>query len=136
MTTRQRSDVVDATGTRRRLEALAALGHTARTITATMGRTTTAPRALVSSWRRRDRRWIDARTAADVAQVYELLAAQLGTNTRLRIESLRSGCLPPVAWVGHDIDDPTVHIAVDDPTVWPRTATTTAATTDKDDQAA
>jgi hypothetical protein len=126
MTRRQRSDVVDATGTRRRLEALAALGHPARVIGAQMGRPPASSRALVSSWRRRDRRHIDAGTAADVAKVYELLRDTPGTNTVGRITALRAGCLPPAAWDGLDIDDPTADPTADQPT----------ADDDEDDQAA
>jgi hypothetical protein len=100
------SNLIDATGTRRRLEALAALGHSGRTIGTRMGRPTSSARALVSSWRRPGRRLIDAGTAADVARVYPLLADQPGTNSVVRIKALRAGCLPPNAWAGVDIDDP------------------------------
>lgn len=109
-----RPGYVDATGTRRRLEALAARGHTARTIGARMGRPHATSRALVSSWRHRDRRVIDARTAADIDAVYTQLRDTPGTNSVVRINALRAGCLPPSAWVGVDIDDPGARPATDD----------------------
>ncbi|HJR04388.1 MAG TPA: hypothetical protein VKA83_22290 [Methylomirabilota bacterium] len=107
-------NLVDATGTRRRLEALAALGHTARTVGTLMGRPPATARSLVSSWKRRDRKWIDAGTAAEVAHVYALLADQPGTSTVVRIHALRAGCLPPAAWTGLDIDNPD-HQPAEDP---------------------
>lgn len=106
MPRRPRPGLVDATGTRRRLEALATLGHTGRSIGTAMGRPASSSRALVSSWRHHTRTWIDARTAADVARIYPELAQHRGTNSLVRIQALRAGLLPPEAWTGCDIDDP------------------------------
>jgi hypothetical protein len=101
-----RPGYVDACGTRRRLEALAALGHTARTIGAHMSGGFDPSRALVCSWKHRNRKVIDARTAAEVTRVYELLRDVPGTNPVVRIHALRGGCVPPDAWAGCDVDDP------------------------------
>lgn len=99
--------LINATGSRRRLEALAALGHTARTIGAHMpNRPAGSIRALVCTWKHRDRRLIDAGTAADITRVYEQLRDQPGTNTVVRINALRAGYRTPDAWDGLDIDDP------------------------------
>jgi hypothetical protein len=99
------SRFVPITGTRRRLEALAAIGHPATVIGAHMGRPRGSSRALIHAWRHHQAR-IDARTAAVIARVYEELRDVPGTNPVVRIHALRAGCLPPSAWVGVDIDDP------------------------------
>jgi len=127
MTARTRPGLVDATGTRRRLEALAALGWSATQIGWHLHRPYASSRSLVSSWRHRSRRVIDARTAAQVAEVYEQLRHRRGTSGKVRVHALKAGCLPPDAWDGLDIDDPTA-----DPTAQPATE----PTADDEDQAA
>lgn len=109
-----RPGYVDACGTRRRLEALAALGHTARTIGESIPNRRPPSRALVSSWKHRDRTVIDARTAIDVGLAYELLRDVPGTNPVVRIHALRAGCVPPAGWDGVDIDDPDARPVSDD----------------------
>lgn len=97
--------LVAATGTRRRLEALAALGHPSRVVGAAMGRKPGSARALVSSWRHPGRR-VTASTAADVDRAYQLLRGRPGTSQKVRIQARKAGCLPPEAWDGRDINDP------------------------------
>lgn len=98
--------MVDATGTRRRLEALAAIGHTGRQIGVAMGRPPASSRALVSKWRSPSRVRIDTRIADHVAQVYDHLSGHPGPSHLVRVRALTAGCLPPAAWAGVDIDDP------------------------------
>lgn len=109
-----RPGYVDATGTRRRLEALAALGWSARHIGLAMGRPAASSRALVCTWKHRGRRVIDARTAAQVASVYEQLRQSPGSNSVVRINALRTGFREPGAWAGVDIDDPEARASTDD----------------------
>lgn len=97
--------LVDACGTRRRLQALAAAGHDAVTIVTAMGRAPTA-RTLVFQWRHPDRRVIAADTAAAVTAVYSRLAHTRGSNPTARIRALKAGFRPAAAWAGLDIDDP------------------------------
>lgn len=99
------SRLVDATGTRRRLEALAARGHPSRVVGAAMGRKPGSARALVSSWRHPGRR-VSTVTAADVDRAYQQLRDMPGTSQKVRIQARKAGCLPPEVWDGRDIDDP------------------------------
>ncbi len=98
--------LVDATGTRRRLEALAALGWSATQIGRHLGRPHASSRSLISSWKHRDRTVIDAGTAAQVAAVYEQLHTRPGPCSKVRVQALKGGCLPPEAWADVDIDSP------------------------------
>lgn len=109
-----RPGYVDATGTRRRLEALAAIGHPASVVGAHMGLPKGSARALVSVWKRRDRRWIAARTAEAATRAFEALRDVPGTNAVVRIHALRAGCLPPDAWDGVDVDSPEAEPYADD----------------------
>lgn len=108
------SALIDATGTRRRLEALAALGHPASVIGARMGLPAGSARALVCTWKHRERRLIHSRTARRVAVVFGELRDTPGTNAVVRIHALRGGCLPPAVWDGVDIDDPAARPATED----------------------
>lgn len=102
-----RAGRVDATGTRRRLDALACLGHPSTDIAALMGRPAGSARTLINRWRNPNRPHI-ARTIRDqVATVYEQLHHRRGRSSATAIRALEAGCLPPAAWDGVDIDDPT-----------------------------
>jgi hypothetical protein len=107
------SRFVPITGTRRRLEALAAIGHPATVIGAHMGRPRGSSRALIHAWRHHQAR-IDARTASVIARVFEELRDVPGSNAVVRIHALRAGCLPPSVWDGVDIDDPDAQPAADE----------------------
>jgi hypothetical protein len=90
--------LIDPTGTRRRLEALAALGWTFGDLAQRFGVDTTTPR-----------KWcvhpLVARTTAErVKQLYRDLAATPGPSERARRRAVRKGWAPPAAW--DDIDDP------------------------------
>jgi transcriptional regulator with XRE-family HTH domain len=96
--------VIDATGTRRRLQALMVLGHTLPEIAAQSG-------AGVSSLQQTvDGRWnrIHATTAGKVARVYRQLSLHPAPPARwaeqARNNAMANGWHGPMAW--EDIDDP------------------------------
>lgn len=101
-----RRQLIDATGSRRRLQALAALGHNARTVATHMGRPQGSARTLISHWRHPNRRRIDARTFYEIDVAYIQLRNTPGTDTVVRINALRAGYHLPAAWDGINIDDP------------------------------
>ncbi len=94
---------VDATGTRRRINALHAIGWTGTTL----GRA--YPRGPVSKqrvhqWRTAAR--VTAETRDAWAALYEQLRDTPGPCAHSRILALRTGHQPPTAWAGVDIDNP------------------------------
>lgn len=102
--------LVDATGTRRRIEALGALGWTGAQIGRELGTTGEHIRQL------RNQRQVTRSLAARLAEVYERLAMRLPPETtraerhnaaRQRNKARRLGWLPPLAWLS--IDDPDEH---------------------------
>lgn len=93
---------IDATGTKRRICALQALGWPASDLAARLGR---APhRSSFSTMLTRDR--CTTTFAARVAALYDELSMTPGPSrsTRLRAES--KGWVPPLAWEAANIDDP------------------------------
>lgn len=92
---------IDATGTRRRLNALVATGWHTTTIAADLGVT----KQRVHQWRHARR--VTATTAHQVAQLYEHRRHQPGpARHRLHHRTLHAAHPPPDAWTGVDIDDP------------------------------
>lgn len=110
--------LVDATGTRRRIEALGALGWTGAQIGVEMG----VSGAQIGQLRAQ--RQVTRPLAARMVEVYERLATTRPPETtrterhnasRQRNKAARLGWLPPLAWL--DIDDPDEHpdiTAIDD----------------------
>ena len=104
---------VDATGTRRRLQALIAIGWPAELLADQLGR---RPNSLSRSMTAAS---VTARTAQDVATLYERLwnsrpprmtSAQRATADAAQAHAAARGWLPPLAW--DDIDtDPTPPLA-------------------------
>ena len=100
---------IDATGTRRRLEALAVRGWSRAQVAAKIGMGTVAFRKAVN----KDR--VTARLARQVSEVYDAwwdqdpLEHGLSRNgvARVRSEAARSGYVGPLAWDDDTIDDPT-----------------------------
>lgn len=90
---------VPALGTQRRLQALAAIGHSLGDIGAELGITQQA----VTQVLRRD--VVAASTAAKVAELYSRLENTEGSSVRARTWALKRGWLAPIFW--DDIDDPT-----------------------------
>lgn len=91
---------VDALGTRRRLQALAALGWPFRVVSVELGWEPTMAQKLTKV----DRVWAD--TAADVRVVYDRLSMTPGPSEQTRRRAARAGWLPPLAWDDDRLDDP------------------------------
>ena len=89
--------MVDSTGTRRRLQALAALGWSSTDLARLLG----VVQSTVNHWSRRPH--VHLRTARRVADLYEQLSMQVGPTPKARAYALRCGWPPPLAW-GDDID--------------------------------
>jgi lambda repressor-like predicted transcriptional regulator len=112
--TDQRGDrYVDATGSRRRLQALSYLGHPARVIAAELGRLDRKTYLHIQSGRNRT---IRARTADDIRRLYDRLWQVDGISERTRQHARRMGYVPPLAWDDDTIDDPAAK-----PAEWQRT---------------
>lgn len=91
---------VGATGTTRRLQALAAMGHgltEVRTITG-------LPLMTLSVLRSGSVDGTSPRNHTAVAAAFDRLAMRPGPSTRARLQATREGWAPPLAW--DDIDDP------------------------------
>lgn len=100
---------VDATGTRRRLQALACLGWSARMIADRFG----MAEVTVATWGRAER--VSSRTAAKVARWYDELSMRIPEPVtfaeRIAVGATRGkaaarGWVPPLAWDDEVIDDP------------------------------
>lgn len=89
---------VDGTGTRRRLQALIAVGWSGASLAARMGWSTSNLWTLILG-----DGLVAARTAAKVAGVYDELWNQAGPSARARNLAAKRGWVPPLAW--DDIDD-------------------------------
>jgi hypothetical protein len=98
---------IDATGTRRRLQALGWLGWPPSTLAAMLG---TTPRAVQKL---RAARRIHPRTAAKVRAVYRELVDQRGPSGPSATWARWQGWVGPVAWA--DIDDPAQRPLTDEP---------------------
>lgn len=105
---------VDATGTRRRVHALIAVGHTLEDIAQAGGATPGALSQIASP--RSTRRWVTRDTAHKVRAAYDRMwdhvpdtstpARRSAVNAALN-KAARHGWLPPLAWDDDRIDDPT-----------------------------
>lgn len=109
--TAARGALVDATGTRRRLQALATLGWTIDRLAAHAG----LDRQPLDSALNGARRGVLARTAHAVADLYDQLwdtpppagtPYQDAAATRARARARAAGWLPPLTWDEDTIDDP------------------------------
>lgn len=96
--------IVDATGTRRRLQALAAIGWPFRALADPLGyRDPTAVARLAHPSTAR----VNARTAAAVTTLYDRLSMTPGPSSHTRGRAIRAGWAPPLAWDSDaDLDDP------------------------------
>lgn len=96
--------VVDATGTRRRIEALACLGWSTAELSRRIGRT----RSYLSKTAHRTT--VHPSTAAAVARLYDELCmtwCTTPTAARTAAEARAKGWAPPLAWDEGSLDDPT-----------------------------
>jgi transcriptional regulator with XRE-family HTH domain len=91
---------IDATGTRRRLQALAVLGHTSADLSEPIG----MHRDALNRIKRGELATVRKTTAEKIARVYRHLSRVPGTSNRIRNLALIHGWHGPLAW--DDIDDP------------------------------
>jgi hypothetical protein len=97
---------VPVLGTRRRIQALGALGYSYNQI----GRAVGVDRSLIMRWATAsDRVLVHSATANKIAAAYEQLSMTLPDNSNnrrdyFRLMARRKGWVPPLAW--DDIDDP------------------------------
>lgn len=91
---------VDATGTRRRIHALAAVGYSLAEQSRRLGMEISGASAIAR------RTWVWVTTAEKVRALYDELSMVPGNNNRARNEAKRRGWPPPLAWDDETIDDP------------------------------
>lgn len=108
--------LVDITGSRRRIEALQTLGWSMNELSQMLGYEKTYLRTMLNHTRAGK---VQRPTAAKIADLYERLCMTpaldpaerpRGWNAsrdRTKREAARRGFVPPLAWEGIDIDDPT-----------------------------
>lgn len=92
----------DATGSRRRTQALARLGHPHSEVHRLVGMGNATHGRLV----RGKCRYIATEHARAISDVYEDLSCVAGDSKRTRSFAAKSGWLPPEVWHDVDIDDP------------------------------
>lgn len=93
--------VVDATGARRRIRALQAIGWPLHEIASRIGWATSNLGTLASGGRE-----CNADSARKIAAVYDALSMTPGPSARSRYWAEKRGWLPPLAWSDETIDDP------------------------------
>jgi DNA-binding CsgD family transcriptional regulator len=91
--------LIDATGTRRRVQALMRIGWTADLMAAELGVTGAAVRAWTTTAK------VRRSTAARVAALYDRWWNQPGPSVRTRSRARAAGWAPPLAWDDDRIDD-------------------------------
>jgi hypothetical protein len=91
---------VDGAGTRRRIQALQAIGYPTRYLAQRLGAGPTSQLQIA----RRNR--VRASTARDVAALYALLESTPGPSHRVAITAQARGFLAPAWWDADTIDDP------------------------------
>lgn len=92
----------DATGTARRLQALAAIGWSSDSLTPHTGITV----RYLSNLRAHRRRQVRRETAAAISRVYDQLWNQPGPSRHMRARAHHFRWAPPMAWDDQSIDDP------------------------------
>lgn len=91
---------VDATGARRRIHALAAIGWSLAGQSRMLEMGDTAAHKITA------RKWLHVETAAKVRALYDELSMMPGPSVRARREAQRKGWAPPLAYDDDTIDDP------------------------------
>ena len=99
----RRNGYVDATGSRRRLQALAVMGWPTRSIARELGNLDPQTYQYIQSGRTKT---IRRRTAQDIAELYDRLWNQTGPSARSAELARAKGWVPPLAWDDECLDDP------------------------------
>lgn len=99
----RRNGYVDATGSRRRLQALAVMGWPTRRMAAMLGNLDPQTYQYIQSGRTRT---IRRRTAEDIADLYDRIWDQPGPSRKSASIAKSKGWVPPLAWDDDDIDNP------------------------------
>lgn len=94
------SPYIDVTGTRRRIQALAAIGYPTREIARRIGRASNFGTMLWGDGR------VHRNVAGQVLAAYEQLSGTPGPSQRARRAAAAAGWVPPLAWDDETIDDP------------------------------
>lgn len=110
---------IPAAGTRRRLQALAAIGHPLYVVAERAG----VEYRHASTIARGKQTRTSVRVARAVAAVYDELWQIVGPSTRTRKHAARCGWVPPLAWDDDTIDDPAATPLVGEKTTTPRIVT-------------
>ena len=102
----RRNGYVDATGSRRRLQALAVMGWPTLRIANMLGKLDPQTYQYIQSGRNRT---VRRRTAEAITELYNQMWDQRGPSKRTSALALRKGWAPPLAWDDEHIDDPRAH---------------------------
>lgn len=89
-------------GTRRRIQALQVLGHSARDI----GNAAGVTQAVVHNLINQAGTWVSARNRDAILTAYATLWNQRGTSRKTATMAAHKGWAPPLAWDDESIDDP------------------------------
>lgn len=98
---RNKPRLVDATGVRRRIQALWAIGHTSQTIAGACGPDITREQVYHLT----SRAAVTSHSWEAIDRAYKLLSSRPGTSTKTRSRAAAAGYPSPMRW-GADIDDP------------------------------
>jgi len=93
---------IDSTGTRRRLQALTAMGWTQDQIAKEVG----CSRAAINKLVKRTYRQVYSGTALRIQQAYDRISMTPGPSNISRAKARQFGYLPPLCWDDDTIDDP------------------------------
>lgn len=94
--------LVPSVGTTRRLQALHAVGWPAWDLAPRLG----VVIGVETSWARGDRQITQRRVAERISAVYLELHERPGPSLAAQTRALNKGWVPPLRWVGKDMDDP------------------------------
>ncbi|MGA4726270.1 hypothetical protein ACPB67_02520 [Micromonospora taraxaci] len=101
---------IDGTGTRRRIQALWAIGHASTTIGHAAG-----DMSGFNIQRLATRRYVSRGSLNAIRLAYQRLSLQTGTSIVTRKRAAAAGYAPPLAWDDDTIDDPNAQPQLGDP---------------------
>lgn len=106
--------IIDATGTIRRLQALAAIGWSGPELGARLGYRPSNAAQRVADLRNPRSGRVFATSARAVAALYERLSGTPGPSDKTRARAHAAGWAPPLLWEDADIDNPDAQPLPDD----------------------